>query len=186
MVIPVKKFEDSSLNMPEPVSVVIATVVHTAVLIKKWIDETQKKEETILNISQTVQRVSNILQTLSAGARVRQNNDILASEILCLGSALNKTLEHLFVWSPRKFGIKKVISFVNPSTVTEILREDERNINQQIIMVLFMLSTLNYLQTTENECPAPNALNWIKNEGVAKFWEDHVGREVTRSISLIN
>lgn len=166
----------------DPVTV-ISSVIRVAIAVKAWIDETKHKDEVMEDLGGTVDRLSNILQHLSSKARVGLVKEILSPEILCLGSLLNKTHEHLRVWRPKDWTIKKAVAFVSPNTATEILRNDERKISAQLIMLLFALSTTSYLENdkikdVERTEGKPNALKWVRNPEVADFWGKYVGSDV--------
>lgn len=166
----------------DPVSVV-TTVVHVAVAVKTWIDETKEKDEVMDDLGGTIDRLSNILQHLLSKARSGMVDEILSPEVLSLGSVLNKTYEHLRVWRPKDWTIKKVIAFVNPSSATAALRNDGKKISDQLIMLLFAMSTTSYLQNdnvkdVERAKGRPNALTWVRNPEVSDFWEKFVGAEV--------
>ena len=172
----------------DPVAV-ISTVIHVAIAVKAWIEQTKQKDEVMEDLESTVERLSNILQHLSNKARVGMVNDLLSPEILCLGSILNKTYEHLRVWRPKDWTIKKVVAVVSPNTATEILRYDERKISGQLIMLLFALSTTSYLQNDKIKEVGgiegkPNALKWVRNPEVADFWGKYVGSDV-RNLALM-
>jgi hypothetical protein len=167
--------------MADPVSV-IAAVISIASAIKGWIDDTTTKDETIIQIQETVSRVSNILNHLSVSKPLKDDK-LLDPELLCLGSILTKTFEHIRVWQPKRLNFKKVVALVRPTSVTAVLRADERNISQQIIMVLFAMSTTTFLgsKQSDDRDGKPNALKWIRNPEVADFWEKQVGVEVQPS-----
>jgi hypothetical protein len=163
----------------DPVSI-LATVLNITVAIRTWIDDSSTKDETITQIHETTTRLSNILTHLSNSKPIKDDK-ILDPELLCLGSILTKTFEHIRVWQPKRLNFKKVVGFVRPTSVTTILRADERSISQQIILVLFAMSTTSFLQTTSSQLQTegkPNALKWIRNPEVADFWEKQVGIEV--------
>jgi len=174
--------ETAELGDMDPVTVINA-VIRVAIAMKAWIDQTKQTDEVMEDLGGTVDRLSNILQHLSSQARVGMVNELLSPEILCLGSILNKTYEHIRVWRPNDWTIKKVVAFVSPNTATEILRNDERKISAQLIMLLFALSTTRYLENdkikeVERTEGKPNALKWVRNPEVADFWGNYVGSDV--------
>jgi hypothetical protein len=164
-------------NMVDPISV-LTLAMTTGLAIKNWIEARGEKEETLANMSETVSRLSHILDILQPKVESQSDNTLLTLEVLQLGSILTKTLEHLSVWKPRKLNMKRVINFVKPTTVTLILQADERRISQQVIMILFALSITSYIKGMNNDQAKPNALKWIRNLEVAHFWDSYVGREV--------
>ena len=100
--------------MAYPVSA-ISTVITIALKVKRWIDDTRDTEEILLDISATVDRLSNVLD------RKHEKEPSLDAVVSSLGGLLKKTYEHLRVWKPRKLGIRKVVAFIHPVTVTEVL-----------------------------------------------------------------
>ena len=159
----------------------ISTVANIAVAIKTWVDDQADKDDVILEVGQMVARLSNILDHLSMKASLGEIDLVVAPQILSLGSVLTKTLQDIQSWTPRKLGLRKVVATLVPRKVIEIIREDERRIMQQMIILMFALSATGH--HPESSRPAednskPNALKWIRNPEVADFWGTYVGRQV--------
>jgi hypothetical protein len=168
----------------DPVSV-IATVANTALAIKKWLDDTAEKNEAITEIGGTINRLSNVLDLLSTKARLGEVDSMIIPDIDYLGSILTKTLQDVRVWTPHGLNVKKIVATLSPAKVVEIIREDERKIMQQLIMLMFTLATRNYLNDpvhAPDENAKPNALKWIRNPEVADFWGAFVGSKVIKSL----
>ena len=161
--------------MADPVSA-ISTVITIALKVKQWIDDTHEKEEILLDISATVDRLSNVLSVLE---RKHEKDSSLDAAVSSLGALLKKTYEHLCVWKPKKLGIHKVVAFIHPITVTEVLQKDQKAISDSILVVLLALSAVGYMRSEKAEdTQRPNVLKWIRNPEVADFWGKHVGADV--------
>jgi len=107
---------------------------------------------------------------------------LVIPQILSLGSVLTKTLHDIRIWTPRTLGLKKIVASLVPRKVIEIIREDERKIMQQLVILMFALSTTSNHHPgsgrTAKDNSKPNALKWIRNPEVADFWATYVGRHV--------
>jgi hypothetical protein len=155
----------------------ITTVIHLAVAVKQWIDETNEKEEILVEISETVDRLSNILNVLSSSGK---KDDNLVAAIKSLGAHLKKTYEHLRVWKPKDLSFHKVMAFIHPTSVSDVLQKDQKQISDTILVVLLALSAIGFGKSNLDSTEAkPNARKWIRNLEVADFWEKHVGMEVS-------
>src|SRR5271170_2104779 len=115
--------------MADPVSA-ISTVITIALKVKQWIDDTRDKEEILVDIAATVDRLSNVLSVLE---RTGTNDPSLDAAVNSLGALLKKTYEHLCVWKPKKLGVHKAVAFILPSTVTEVLQKDQKAISDSIL-----------------------------------------------------
>jgi hypothetical protein len=158
----------------------ITTVANIALAIKKWLDDTAEKSEAIVAIGSTINRLSNVLDLLATKARVGEIDSIITPEIDYLGSILTKTLQDVRVWTPRGLNVKKIVATLTPAKVVEVIREDERKIMEQLIMLMFALSARSYVNDRVHVPEEPNALKWIRNPEVANFWAVFVGSKVIR------
>jgi hypothetical protein len=159
----------------------ITTAANIALTIKKWVDDTAEKNEAIIAIGSTINRLSNVLGLLATKARAGEIDSIITPEIDYLGSLLTKTLQHVRVWTPHRLNVKKIVATLNPATVVEVIREDERKIMEQLIMLMFALSARSYANDgvhAPDDNVQPNALKWIRNPEVADFWGAFVGSKV--------
>jgi hypothetical protein len=151
---------------------IISSAALTISAIAKWDDEISERNETLIDISTAVARLSSILDLLRKKAETGELNTIIGPEILALGAVLKKTLEHVEIWRNRR-GRKGILALFNPSYVLAKLQNDERKISQQIIELLFAVAVSDLSQNGK-----PNVHQWIRNHEVLRFWEVHVGNEV--------
>ena len=159
----------------------IATVAKIALAIKTWVDDKSEKDEAIIEVGETVGRLSNILDHLSMKANYGEIDLVVTPQILSLGSVLTKTLQDIRIWTPRTLGLKKILATLVPRKVIEVIREDERKIMQQLVILMFALSTTSNHPAgsgRSEDNSKPNALKWIRNPEVADFWGTYVGRHV--------
>src|ERR1700738_1732914 len=93
---------------------IISSAALTISAIAKWDDEISERNETLIDISTAVARLSSILDLLRKKAETGELNTIIGPEILALGAVLKKTLEHVEIWRNRR-GRKGILALFNPS-----------------------------------------------------------------------
>jgi hypothetical protein len=165
----------------DPLSTVVS-VIRIAARLKKWIDDTEEKNEVAKEISQYADRISLVLEALKDKITSVQDEFIklLGPAIEQLGATLQKTFEHLQVWSPTQMHTsKKIIAFFSPATVTAIFQGHRNRIFQDMNVLLFTISTASYLgnhipdilkNNQLKDISKPDPLKWVRNAEVRDFW----------------
>jgi len=163
----------------------IKHVVRVAGLIKQWIDESAYSSETMNQISTQAQRIiSAILEPLrSEEVRIpTEFHPSLMPAILALGATLNKTLEHIRVWSsPETRYHRKIIAFRSPAKVAAIFQEHEKNINRDANVLQLAIIAVMFRQMAHREVlipPKTRTLDLLQNHEIVHFWKTMVGEEV--------
>lgn len=168
---------------------VVTAVCTLAQSINKWLEECAKKELTIRQISGTVIQIQQILLPLH-DQRVRIESHTLGV-VKTIGGVLKGAQEHLLVWQDRRS--RRILGTLNPSSVIKQLKEDEQQLNQQLIMLIASIAVLGFVEEQhKRHSVAPNSLKSqpkstgqhplvlesIKNKEVKEFWHGYVGDQV--------
>jgi len=176
----------------DPLSIV-TSVIGVALAIKTWTETNKEKKEVMEEISGHADRVSHVLGVLKDKmiSDPEEFDRLLGPPVIALGVTLNKTLEHLKVWSSGQMQTsKKIVSFFAPGTVTAIFQGHQKRIFQDMTIVLFSISTATYLQSNlpdqlkKFSKPAP--LEWVRNSEVRDFWASRKFEEVFPLTGIFN
>ena len=94
-------------------------------------------------------------------------------------------LESIFLPSKGKksISISGISVFISPIEVTSSLKQDEKDLNQQLIMMLFILAIRDFFRPENaSDASSHNAdhfcLDSITNREVSEFWRDYIGSKV--------
>ncbi|RDB27646.1 hypothetical protein Hypma_003160 [Hypsizygus marmoreus] len=170
---------------------VITTVYALAKGISDWLDERAEKDATVKKISTIVFQIRNVLHPLHSMRAVDHVERPLFDSVASVGDTLKRTQEHLLVWEYKRS--RKVIAFFSPSIVTKELEEDERQLNQQLIILLTSIAVVGYVDRRQRQNaplvvgPAPQpassttggVLGTIRNAEVREFWRGYMGDQVS-------
>jgi hypothetical protein len=157
-----------------------------AISAKTWLDARQEKDATISSISATVTRISDVVAPLQGPAAKALDPTILAA-FLGISDVLCRTREHLIAWGAAKpVSLTGITVFLDPAHVTKALKEDERDLNSQLVMMLFTLTMKEFFRNTPGTSSEPKEtkgddrfyLGTNTNEEVAVFWRDYIGAKV--------
>lgn len=175
-------------TLPSHMEVVSAalTVCTICKAIEAWIEQYAEKEATIIQISSTVTQIHNILLPFSA-AEFKGTGEIqLSGCIRSVSDVLHRTKEHLLAWSYRRS--RTIVAFLNPAALVNQLREDERQLNNKLIVLLTSVAVVGYFrdhvkytggQPNINPPPAvPDPLDDMKDPEALEFWRDYIGAKV--------
>ncbi|KAF8875454.1 hypothetical protein BD779DRAFT_1678254 [Infundibulicybe gibba] len=163
----------------DPISTVRSLcTLATSLLV--WIGQLGEKEEALTSLSTTVSRVCTVLVRFQEITQPTLD-PTLVDALYCLGDALHRTEEHLQAWRRRhgrRASLSRVVSFLVPAEVTRMIRQDEQQLSQQLIIILFAMATISYFEkNAPGQVPENNQFEFcpVQNQDVFKFWRDYVG-----------
>ena len=171
----------------DPLSALTA-VLSITVTIKTWLDNNKKKNDSIRDLSTSVNLVYTILSPLQEEAKARHLDSSVAASLLSIGEVLSRIKDHLSLWKAKRMGVSKLLGFLNPSSVTNDLRDDARLLSQHLLAISLALHLSTFLaESAKNKEPHSKSSIWdtIKNSEVADFWRDMVGEKVI-SIGILS
>jgi len=167
----------------DPISIT-ASILSSVLTIKAWIDDRQRKDKAIKDLSTTINLVHLILSPLSEKAPTLHPS--IVASLLTIGEVLSRIKEHLSIWKDKRasISISKLVGFITPGSVVGDLRDDAALLAQHVQTVAFAVQVSTFLaereREKEKEVPAaPSLLELIKNEDVRMFWADMVGVNVS-------
>ena len=99
--------------------------------INLWIDEQAQKESLLSQISSSVLQIHNILRPFASAEFKGKGETQLSDSIRSIGDVLQRTKEHLVVWKSKRS--QKLVAFLNPTALISQLRDDEMQLNRQLI-----------------------------------------------------
>jgi hypothetical protein len=166
----------------DPISV-ITTVYAIAMGLTQWIDDRKDKGETLKRLSGTVARVCDALRLLQSVPIKNSVDQSVTDSVKSLGDTLRRTQERLLLYGNKRS--RNIIAFISPSTITSQLKEDERQLNNQLIIIIFCMTAMGYLKSLNDNAvmpvpvtAEPPVLASISNADVKEFWRDYVGGKV--------
>lgn len=175
---------------------VITTVYNLVQSISKWLEDRTEREATVHQISTTITSIQQILQPLHDSTHTITIEPQTLGVVKSIGRTLKGTQEHLFVWQDQRS--RRILATLSPSSVVKQLREDERQLSQQLILLLTSLAVVYFVENRNNRQSVlpittavhprpisrqPKVLDSIGNKEVRDFWNGYVGAEV-RSLDL--
>jgi hypothetical protein len=171
---------------------VITTVYTLAQSINTWVEERAEKEVVIRQISGTVAQIQHILLPLQEAGSAIEIQAQTVGAVKSVGGVLKRTQEHLLVWEYRRS--RRIFATLSPSSVIKQLKEDERQLSQQLILLLASIAVVGFVNKQRKRLssliPAPAVvrskppsrqsliLDSISNREVKEFWSGYVGAEV--------
>ncbi|OBZ70007.1 hypothetical protein A0H81_09916 [Grifola frondosa] len=195
----------SSLNnLPhtmDPLSIV-SGVLSTAIVILKWIQQREAKNESLRELSLTVSRICDILAPLqSPNARMPPNpksrftanvvgsvstdtiphlDQTIVSCLQDMGETLSSVKEHLSLWKEKRSPAVLLLAFLSPSTVLDQLIADEQKLSRRLVVLSFALQVSTF-HSSRGAIPSadPSPLDVIMNTEVRVFWHDRIGPQVS-------
>jgi hypothetical protein len=123
---------------------ITTTVCALCKAIHLWIDEQEQKESLLSQISSSVQQIRNILQPFASVEFKGKGEEQLSDSIRSIGDALQRTKEHLVVWKSKRSN--KLVAFLNPTVLIAQLRDDEMQLNRQLIILLTSIAVVGYFR----------------------------------------
>ena len=160
--------------------------------IHLWIDEQAQKESLLSQIASSVLQIHNILQPFASAEFKGKGEAQLSDSIRSIGDVLQRTKEHLVVWKSKRS--QKLVAFLNPAALLAQLRDDEMQLNRQLIILLTSIAVVGYFRDhatpadrhlLEGQPPHYNRdkdqfgpLEQLDDVGAREFWRDYIGAKV--------
>ena len=163
--------------------------------IHLWIDEQAQKEALLSQIASSVMQIHNILQPFASAEFKGKGEAQLSDSIRSIGDVLQRTKEHLVVWKSKRS--QKLVAFLNPTALIVQLRDDEMQLNHQLIILLTSIAVVGYFRDhptntitdrplLEGQPPPPYStdkdqfgpLEQLGDVGARGFWRDYIGAKV--------
>jgi len=162
--------------------VIVASVLSAVLVVKKWLDDTQKKEQAITNLSTTVNLVYLILSPLEDENTSQNLQPFVIASLVSIGEVLSRIKDHLLLWKDKRIRAVKLLSFVTPGRVINDLRDDAQLLSQHLLAISFALQVSNFVQERSKHSLSllePSPLDMIKNAEVRTFWHEMIGPRVS-------
>ena len=164
----------------DPLSALMAVLSLTGA-IKTWLDNNKKKNDSIRDLSTSVNLIHTVLSPLQDEAKAKHLNPSVGAALLGIAEVLSRIKDHLSLWKDKRMSANKILGFLNPSSVIDDLRDDARLLSQHLLTTSFALQVANFLaecNKIEGPLSKSHARNIIKNAEVADFWRVMVGENV--------
>ncbi|KAF5374469.1 hypothetical protein D9615_009029 [Tricholomella constricta] len=183
----------------------VATAVYgLAKATAEWLDEHTEKEATVQQISTTISQIQTILFPFQSVHNDTTSHAHAEPQVLScissIGQSLRRTQEHLEEWERKPSS--KVLAFISPLTVVSQLRDDDRELHQQLVVLIAAISILGYIgnhhpnhgdrpsaplpYTPRISSPPTKHLDPSKTSSpphaasdVQRFWNEYVGEKVS-------
>ena len=175
---------------------IATTICSLCKAIHIWIDEQAQKESLLLQISSSVMQIHNILQPFASAEFKGKGEAQLSDSILSIGDVLQRTKEHLVVWKSKRS--QKLMAFLNPTALIAQLRDDELQLNRQLIILLTSIAVVGYFRDHATQEIADNRplldsedppayskgndqsgpLGQLDDVSARDFWRDYIGAKV--------
>ncbi|KZT60670.1 hypothetical protein CALCODRAFT_515263 [Calocera cornea HHB12733] len=192
----------------DPLSIV-ASVCALATALQVWLSARAEQSELTHTLGLTVTRIRAIILPFQAEETVARLEPTVVDTFRGLGEALARTRDHLVQLDGgepagqepgKQKGVGrgkgrdvllKTFNFLRPAEVAKKLREDERQLTNQLVLVLFGVTMQSFFQKGEPGRGGASAsasareamggdvvLSGVKNEEIREFWRDYVGAKV--------
>jgi hypothetical protein len=174
---------------------IATTVCALCKSIQLWIDEQAQKENLLSQIASSVLHIHNILTPFAAVEFKGTGEAQLSDSIRSLGDVLQRTKEHLVVWKCKRSQI--LVAFLNPTALIAQLRDDEMQLNRQLIILLTSIAVVGYFRDHATNAIADRPLlekppisqegadkdllgplEQLVDVGAREFWRDYIGAKV--------
>ncbi|KAI0311713.1 hypothetical protein OF83DRAFT_1149633 [Amylostereum chailletii] len=191
----------------DPLSIV-TSVISTAIAIRDWIDALKAKEKALHELNITVSRIAQILSplqtpsstpspapsivdvdpppyTTSAVATVWMADVSVTSCLQDMADILGHIHEHLEIWNGKRSKYSSLLAFINPSSLLQKFRDDEKLLTQRMNVLSFALqfaaARAPHISITTPPLPShrPSPLDTVGSSEVKRFWTDKFGTEVS-------
>ncbi|PPQ75973.1 hypothetical protein CVT26_006093 [Gymnopilus dilepis] len=174
----------------DPISAAI-TVCSLCNRILDWIKKLGEKESLLKEISFTVVQVRNLIQPFTLGTLKRDGTreHQLSVSIQSVGAVLRTIEEHVRIYESRK--TQRILAFLSPGAVIQKLKDDQDQLNHQLVILLASIATVGYFRDHEkdkelvNVPPSeelgdgpPTALDQLLAQDAREFWKDYIGAKI--------
>ena len=181
----------------DPISAAI-TVCSLCNRILDWIKKLGEKESLLKEISFTVLQVRNLIQPFTLGTFKRDGTGEhqLSVSIQSVGAVLRTIEEHVRIYESRK--TQRILAFLSPAAVIQKLKDDQAQLNHQLVILLASIATVGYFRDHEkdkelgNVPPSgelgdgpPTALDQLPTQDAREFWKDYIGAKVSIAQSSV-
>ncbi len=185
---------------------VAVTVCSLCTRILTWIDQLSEKESLLRDISSSVLQIQNILCPFTSATKFDGTGEQqLSQSIRSVGDVIQRINEHLLLYHSKK--TQQVFAFLNPNSFIQKLREDERQLNNQLVVLLAAIAVVGYFRdhdrdgqaqvaltqkldiSNDNDTLEMNAVNGISELQTAvdaqEFWKDYIGVKAIRFATFV-
>jgi len=167
------------------------TVCSLCKQIVTWIDHLAEKETLLVQISSTVSQIGNILDPFASATFRGTGEQQLSASIRSVGGVLQRINEDLLVYQSRR--TNKVLAFLNPQGLIQKLKEDQRELNHQMVVLIASITAVGYFRDHARG-DAGKLVNEVQKSGVAhtynlldelhaedarEFWRDFIGAKAS-------
>jgi len=163
---------------------VATTVCALCKAIYLWIEEQTQKEPLLSQIFAWVHQIHDILTHFASVEFKGAGEAQLSNSIRSIGDVLQRTKEHLVAWKSKRS--RKFVAFLNPAALIAQLRDDEQQLNRQLMILLTSIAVVEYVrkhpQKGITRIPPKSAgsepLEQLADVGAREFWRDYIGAKV--------
>jgi len=164
--------------------------------IMTWIDQLAEKETLLIQISSTVSQICNILDPFTSATFEGTGEQQLSASIRSVGDVLQRINEDLLVYQSKR--IKKVLTFLNPQALVQKLKEDQRQLNHQMVILIASITTVGYFRDhapsrddasklvrevqKSGDTHTYNLLDELHADDAREFWRDYIGAKASSLI----
>jgi hypothetical protein len=144
-------------------------------LLESLNGRSKTKEPTLITLSDAVSRICAVVVQI-------QGLPNLLGELLC------RVHEHLVVWDDKnQKALGRAVTFLVPFRVTNLLKEDERDLMLHLLLLLFMLKVGGYrghapLSAKDNR---DFLFGSMQNKEIATLWREYVSDKVRATSASI-
>lgn len=164
----------------DPVSV-LTSVLATALSIKRWVDDTAKKDQAVRNLSATINLVCIVLSPLEDRASIELKPTVVAS-LLGITEVLGRIKDHLSLWKDKRFRLNRLLDIITPRSVMDDLRDDSQLLSHHLAAVQVALQVSSFVDAgrpaSAIEPQDMSVIGIIYNVQVRGFWRDMIGETV--------
>ncbi|EJU03293.1 hypothetical protein DACRYDRAFT_99588 [Dacryopinax primogenitus] len=187
----------------DPISI-LGSLYSISTIILNFIASHAELSESVTTLRPTIQRISTIvLQLQNQGVHHKWEGSVVEA-FRGLAEALAKTREHLVqleggLEAGKRKGaaalgqgggkvmIKKVVNFLRPADVVKTLQKDERQLTNQLVLVLFAITAQSFFDKKDTSgrgeagvraMEEDVVLSGVGNQEIREFWRNYVGAKV--------
>ncbi|KZO92658.1 hypothetical protein CALVIDRAFT_557417 [Calocera viscosa TUFC12733] len=183
----------------DPISIV-TSVCAVAAALQVWLSARAEQSEITHTLGLTVGRICAIILPFQAAETVDRLDPAVVDTFRGLGDALARTRDHLLLLEggepqgKSKSGVgkgkdvlKRAVNFLRPAEVSKKLRDDERQLTNQLVLVLFGVTMQSFFKNSVPGQGGSNArdqtqsdvvLSSVENQEIREFWRDYVGAKI--------
>jgi hypothetical protein len=157
----------------------IKSLFGLAILLRTWLEERKEKDSTVKAISSHISRICTLMEPFQGANNLDPS---IQHGFLAIGDVLARTKEHLLVWgNKRSYSLGSVLDFLDPASVTKKLKEDEQQLSQQLVVMLFSIAVIGYFRDRSPMSEKDKntfVFGSVRNKEVMEFWQRYIGARV--------